>query len=563
MARHSHRPAMPALSPDDGDVLGYVRVSTESQAIADKSSLADQHRAIEQLAAKLGRTIAPAFMFSDPGRSGQTAEDRPGFMAMVSYCEAHPRPPRAPGFVLALNASRWGRFARPEEGAYWRIRLEKIGWRVKFVEGDDSEDVTAQTVLRSIGAAQASAYSAAVRANAKRGARSTAEQGRWQNEAPIGFRRLASRAGAPDMILEPGQRKADDQRVTLTPGPADEVALVQSIFARYASGEHSLGSLARSLNVEHPGRRWSRSTVAALLKNPAYTGAVVWGRRPHDRQERRETPVRDRSAWYGREDAHPALISREMFDRVQAQLESNRRERRSTGGGYPFSGLLTCAQCGRLYHGGGGSGGPAHDPDRYRFYRCSGATNARDACPGRVGTLMKRWVEPVIIAEIAKVVARPSIQRAIAEEVDRLFSASEEGQATDRRGLERQAQELARQRDNLIGAVARGLLSDTEAAAALASVRVKLDATTTAIEQLRFERRRTGRLTTERDQLLGLAADFAARARTLNGPALRELVRPWIEGAIVDKERRILRLAIRRVPAAGPLMALSYGPGRD
>jgi hypothetical protein len=50
--------------------------------------------------------------------------------------------------------------------------------------------------------------------------------------------------------------------------------------------------------------------------------------------------------------------------------------------------------------------------------------------------------------------------------------------------------------------------------------------------------------------MLLLATDFPARAGKLSGPVLRELVRPWLQDAVVNKEHRTVTLTIRRVPAA-------------
>ena len=83
--------------------VGYVRVSTEDQAREEKSSVADQERAIRKLADELGAELVQ--VFRDEGVSGTTS-DRPGFNALVAYVEGNPR---ANSYVLCLHASRCGR----------------------------------------------------------------------------------------------------------------------------------------------------------------------------------------------------------------------------------------------------------------------------------------------------------------------------------------------------------------------------------------------------------------------------------------------------------------------
>jgi len=67
-------------------------------------------------------------------------------------------------------------------------------------------------------------------------------------------------------------------------------------------------------------------------------------------------------------------------------------------------------------------------------------------------------------------------------------------------------------------------------------------------------------LAREADRLAKLAADFPARAKELRGPALRELLKPWIEDATFDKETRELTLTVKRVPATGGTGGTEWQP---
>jgi DNA invertase Pin-like site-specific DNA recombinase len=538
------------------DVIGYARVSTESQAVEDKSSLADQRAAISALAARLGRTLDPAHVFEDAGASGQTA-DRPGFMRLLAYCADHARPRHNPGLILVLNDSRFGRFADPEDATYWRVELKKRGWLVRFVENDDTEDSLTRNVLRAIHSAQASAYVQAVKANAQRGARGTAAQGYWQNEAPLGYRRVAT-GPSGTRVLQPGQRKADDEKVRLGLGPEREHEIVRWMFERYASGEVSLGMLVHELAQRLPERRWSRGTVGAILRNPAYAGDVVWCRRPHDKMERQERPTRSREEWVIKPDAHAAVVSHDLFAAVQARLALNKRQTRAVAGTYALTGLMHCAHCGRPYIGGGGPKGPPGDPRRYRFYKDSGEC----AAEGYLGTLQQRIIEPRVVRAIADVVRQPAIQHAIVEALDEALGRATEDQHNELRLNQVELERLRKERERLIAAVASGILRGDEVRDHMAAVRQRLDAVTANIEQLRFAERQHTALASEREQMLRLATDFPALARKLSGPALRELVRPWLQDALVDKERRTVTMTIRRVPAASTFVLLSGPPGR-
>jgi site-specific DNA recombinase len=535
----------------DVDVIGYRRVSKNEQAVDWKTSLQDQTRAILELAARLGLFLLEELFFEDRF-SGEDAESRPGFMALVAYCRANPRPKRAPGFVLFLNDSRFGRFRDPDEAAYWRFELSKVGWTVRFVENDDTDNLTTRHVLRSVGGAQASQYLANLKENAKRGARGAARNGLWQNEAPFGYRRLATAPGREPVVLEPGQRKADDQQVRLTPDP-EEARLVLWMYETYAAGLHSASALARAMREKAPRLKWSKQNVAKMLANRTYLGEVIWCRIPHDKHERRERRVRPRNEWVVTENAHPPLVPLELFEQVQARLALNKRRTRSAAvGGYPLSGLIRCTFCGKPYVGGGGrrNPDPNGDPDRYRFYRCAGTTESSRICPEPGGMVTRRIIEPLVIEAVAEIVSDPQVQVMIAEEIDRYLAELHGDADGDMSGLRKEHEGLLRERDNLVGAVARGVLRDEEAAEELERIRTGLERTEARLARQEALRSAAVDIQREKDHLVALAADFSERAKTFSGPALRELIEPWLQDATFDKKTRLLTLTVRRVPRA-------------
>jgi site-specific DNA recombinase len=551
-----HGSALPAP-----DCVGYIRVSKEDQAAERKTSLSDQRKAIEELANRNKLSLRPEFIFEDAGFSGATAVDRPGFMRLVEYCKQHPRPPKQRGYVLVLNDSRWGRFKNPDDATAWRAHFEDQGWHVKFAEADDTEDPIARSVLRALGSSQASLYRESIRATAKRGARGAAAKGLWQTKAPLGYRRLArDSATGKTRVLESGQRKADNEDVVLTPGPEQEI--VRWIFSRFASGEVSLGSLAKELDARFPSRAWSRQTVRSLLKNPAYCGDVVWCRRPHDKDERREHWVRPRSEWVGKKDAHPALVTRQLFEAVQQRIAVNKKRTRATVGGYPLSGLLRCAECDKRYIGGGGPVGTSDEPDRYRYYKDAGGDGRAPVCSNPLGTLQKRWIEPRVIDAVAQVLNQRKMQNLIAEELDRQLAVAGHDHLGNRQNLERERKRLMAEKDRLVQAIARGVLTEDEAKAQIETSRDAIGRITAEVEGLRFRERAAGGLREERNRLLALACNFKRATKKASGPELRELLRPWIADGVVDKNKRQVSVSIRKIPLSGVLLHLSDTAGR-
>lgn len=537
------------------DTIAYIRVSTEQQAGEQRTSMVEQRRAVTAKALAMGRVLSPACVFEDPGASGATAEGRPGFMAMLAYCQANPRPLTQPGMVFVLNDSRFGRFDDPEEATHWRFVLKRLGWQVRFCEGDDVQDVFARGVIRFIGSAQASEYRANLRRTAKRASRATAERGQWQNEAPFGYRRFATRTDGAQRVLDIGQRKAHDEVVRLTLGPETEQQVVRWMFETYAAGGIALGAMGHALDERYPYRRWPKQSVRAMLTNPTYVGDVVWGRRPHGETsgQRKE---KDATKWIIVRDAHPAIVSRDLYELVQKRVATNQRERRATSGGYPLSGLIRCSACGMPFAGGGGNRGPAEDPDRYRFYKDTGAVSTPVRCAPPMLTLRKRWVEREVIRAIGTLVAVPATQERIAEYVRTLVFQTRDATRTRRAPLDAEREKLILQRKRLVDAVAAGVVSETEATASLSEVRARIAAIDAEVERLRFSERATATIDADVERLVKLTQDFPTQVKRLSGAPLRNLLKPWIADAVVNKEKRVLTLTLWRVPGADRFIQL-------
>jgi DNA invertase Pin-like site-specific DNA recombinase len=540
------------------DTVGYRRVSKGEQAAEWKASLRQQTEAETALAEKLGRTLDPAFIWEDRF-SGEDAESREGFMALIAFCRAHPRKKARPGYALFLNDSRFGRFRDPDEAAYWRFELQKCGWIARFAENDETQHPTTRHMMRAIGGAQASEYLAKLRENAKRGAAGAAAAGLWQNEAPFGYRRLATASGRAPVVLEIGQRKSDDQQVRLTPGPKDEVGLVRWAFETYADGLLSVGKLAQEMRRKAPRLKWSKQNLAKMLANEAYLGHVIWGRRPHDKEERKEVTVRPESEWTICRDAHEPLVTQELFDRVRDRLALNRRQTRAAAGAYPLSGLIRCTHCGKHYAGGGGPRGPADDPERYRIYRCTGSHDDNRVCPGRIGTIQKRVIEPIVIGLVSEIVSAPEVQLMIREEIEAYLAARHGSSDEEKAALRARGEALGREKANLVDAIAAGVLAHDDARPKMERIRLGQEEVEHALQRLDAMAEVERDLERHADRLATLAGDFAARARELRGPALRELLAPWIEEAWFDKATRVLELTVRRVPQL-PVVATPEQP---
>ncbi len=145
--------------------------------------------------------------------------------------------------------------------------------------------------------------------------------------------------------------------------------VVRRIFDEYLYGPRGLDEICQLLNsdLDHfpppvptdPARRsgaWSRSSVWSILRNPKYTGFQVYNRRA---TKTRRGHRNDPEEWtWSTEAAHPAIVTTEEFQQVDAIAASKARSRRTNAPARPdprpahylFHGMVRC-DCGLRMRG--------------------------------------------------------------------------------------------------------------------------------------------------------------------------------------------------------------------
>ena len=108
------------------------------------------------------------------------------------------------------------------------------------------------------------------------------------------------------------------------------------------------------------GKIWNRRTVHSILTNPCYAGRTYAF--TISKSQKRFT--RPQSEWIEIPGVTPAIISQDMFDAAQKQLQLNREKSpRNCRHQYLLRGHLRCRRCGRVYVGEFGNS---------RYYKCAG-----------------------------------------------------------------------------------------------------------------------------------------------------------------------------------------------
>lgn len=235
----------------------------------------------------------------------------------------------------------------------------------------------------------------------RRGMEESVRQG-WHTggRAPYGYALEQHQHPNPSKARE-GKRK---HRLILDPVRAP---IVLMIFEDYCRRRLGLGEICDKLNSDldrYPPptanskdemalrKTWSRSQIQGMLRNPKYTGYNVWGR--HDKRPGRPH-IRPREQWvWSPAPTHPAVVPRELFDKVEERARHNtiaakrapadyptRRTRRA-GRFYTLRGRVRCSLCGRRMEGTHQKGS--------NYYRCrftAGRGTSADDATGHPRTL--------------------------------------------------------------------------------------------------------------------------------------------------------------------------------
>lgn len=108
--------------------------------------------------------------------------------------------------------------------------------------------------------------------------------------------------------------------------------------------ENRFYAIDRSL---HDGKGiWRPQTVKSILVDKIYLGHMIqgkWRKQSYNSKKLLQVPE---SEWFVVEHTHEAIISQELYDKVQETLKKNKRYSAKKEKRYLFQGLLFCGECG-------------------------------------------------------------------------------------------------------------------------------------------------------------------------------------------------------------------------
>ena len=307
-------------------VAAYCRVSTDSDAQLE--SLAAQKAHYEQyISAHPEWELVE--IYYDEGISGTRKEKRPELLRLLADCEA--------GRIDYIVTKSISRFARNTTDSLEMVRkLKKHGIPVYFEKENINTGDMEGELLLTIMSGMAEGESASISENAK-----WSVVQRFKNETY-------------KLVNPPYGYDWDGKNLAIN---EEQAKHVRWIFAQTLAGV-PLTRIAREMNDKGlrtcRGNAWQAETLRSMIINERYVGDVLLQKKYTDfrynrHRNRGEVP---QFLW---KDHHPAIVSREDFEAVEAMMERHRQERgieiqrEKYQSRYSFSGKLICGNCGKAF----------------------------------------------------------------------------------------------------------------------------------------------------------------------------------------------------------------------
>lgn len=384
----------------------YARYSSHSQT---EQSIEGQIAAGRRYAEDHGYTVVREYC--DRAQTGRN-DNRDAFQQMLSDTDR-----KQFDVIITWKVDRIGR--NREDIAFNKHRCKRNGVRIEYV-AENLPDSAESVILESVLEGMAEYYSLQLSTNILRGKLESA-------------RKLQCVGGTRPL----GYGVDKDKRYILDPQTAP---IVRQIFERYAKGETET-DIITWLNEQGirttKKKPFSKSSLATLLHNEKYIGIYTY-----------KDLVRV-------EDGMPAIIDKDLFERVQELMKVNRRapSHTWTHQDYILTDKLFCGKCGEPMVG---ESGYSKTGAKYSYYSCTGHRKKKN-CDKR--PVRQDWIEKRVLDAVRNLLADDELLDFIADKTYEYYAAVN-GNEDQKAVLEKELANVNTMIDRLIGAIEAGVFND-------------------------------------------------------------------------------------------------------
>ena len=345
----------------------YIRLSKEDGDKSESNSITNQRNILTDYLSQQ-MDIELVGEYSDDGESGATA-DRPDFQRMLIDVDA--------GKINCIIVKNLSRFSRNMgitinfiTEYFPEIGLRFISLDPKYDSAVDDISEAEKLLNISVHGFMNESYLATTSSSIKKTLDTNRKKGLFIGSfAPYGY------------LKDP-----NDRHKLIVNNETAEV--VRTIFQKFAHGESLLG-ITKYLNnagIPNPSTYkrmneptychgsgnindglWSDKTVRRILQSEVYIGNMVQGKNKKISYKNKKCKATPRENWYIVENTHEAIIGNDLFFKAQERFNSGSRSSPVTNRVDLFSGLVCCADCGRIMS----KNTKKNSNKTYVYYKCT------------------------------------------------------------------------------------------------------------------------------------------------------------------------------------------------
>lgn len=311
-------------TPDILRVAAYCRVSTDAKE--QELSYASQIRNYTDLISQHdGWELVD--IYADEAVTGTKTDKREDFNRLLADARK--------GRVDRVLVKSISRFARNTKDCLAAVReLMKLGVTIHFEKENIDTGTLSSELMLSVYSSLAQQESVSISQNGRQSCRRRMERGEFITmKAPYGYRLVSS--GEMEIVPE-------------------EAEIVRRVFDAYLGGK-SVGRIVNELIQEGLRDRkgnvhWTTRQIYYWLSNEKYIGDTLCQKTYKTGFPFTQKINHGEVVQFYIENSHPAIISREQFDKVQALRQLKKKHKTCPDGTFPLSQKMTCGLCGNALY---------------------------------------------------------------------------------------------------------------------------------------------------------------------------------------------------------------------
>lgn len=223
--------------------------------------------------------------------------------------------------------------------------------------------------------------------------------------------------------------------------------IAREIFSRYAAGEKAV-AICEDLNKRgirtSTGKEFSKNSLHGMFSNLKYIGVYSFTSADEDYKD------------IYNENGVPAIITKELFEKVQKRIEANKHKKskkRLDNIVFLLSGKAYDGNCGGAFVGDSGT---SKSGETYYYYTCQ---NKKQKKTCKTKSVRKEWFEDIVVEATRKIVFDDKLINYIGDWIIELQEKNIDN--TMLKVAEKELQNVQSSIKNIMKAIEQGIITDT------------------------------------------------------------------------------------------------------